>query len=151
MYHGEKKMAHFWARREAIFAICPFFMKKILYGSACFFSRLEQPKRPPNAPRLASVAAAVLWQHYFHHMHQPLTALLAQRSWEALVHWCSLVHTAHAPTHCRSCFMPRGTAWAHLTTDAVILPTLQPLPSMLPKRTHMGDTISISLILVGFG
>ena len=36
--------------------------------------------------------------------------------------------------------MPRGTAWAQLTTDAAILPTLRPLPSIEPKQTCMSDT-----------
>ena len=56
---------------------------------------------------------------------------------------------AHSPpTRRRSCFMPRGTARARLTTDAAILPTLQPLPSMLPERTRMGDTVPISFSVV---
>ena len=59
---------------------------------------------------------------------------------------------AHSPpTRRRSCFMPRGTAQAYLTTDAAILPTLQPLPSMLPKRTRMGDTVPISFSVVSIG
>ena len=87
-YHVKKKLAHFWARREARFAICPFFYEKIFFRPALFLSRLEQPKRPPNAPGLASVAAAVLWQHSFH--CRPPTAPLAQRSRVALVHWCGV-------------------------------------------------------------
>ena len=60
-----------------------FFTKKIFFRPALFLSRLEQPKRPPNAPGLVSVAAAVLWQHYFH--RRPPTAPPARRSREALV------------------------------------------------------------------
>ena len=59
----EKKMAHFWARREPVCAICPFFYEKIFFCAGLFFSRLEQPKRPQKPPGLASVAAAVLWLH----------------------------------------------------------------------------------------
>ena len=94
-YHVKKKLAHFWARREARFAICPFFYEKIFFRPALFLSRLERPKRPPNAPGLVSVAAAVLWQHYFH--RRPPTAPPARRSREALVHWFGSVHTARRP------------------------------------------------------
>ena len=56
---------------------------------------------------------------------------------------------AHSPpTRRGSCFMPRGTARTHLTTDAAILPTPRPLPSMLPKRTRLGDTVPISFSVV---
>ena len=72
-----------------------FFNEKIFFCAGLFFSCLEQPKRPPKAPGLASVAAAVLWQHSFH--CRPPTAPPARRSWEALVHWCGSVHTAHRP------------------------------------------------------
>ena len=72
-----------------------FFYEKIFFRPGLFLSRLEQPKRPPNAPGLVSVAAAVLWQHYFH--RRPPTAPPARRSREALVHWCGSVHTAHRP------------------------------------------------------
>ena len=75
--------------------ICPFFYQKIFFRPGLFWSRLEQPKRPPNAPGLASVAAAVLWQHSFH--CRPPTAPPARRSREARVHWCGSVHTAHRP------------------------------------------------------
>jgi hypothetical protein len=141
----EKKMAHFWARREARFAICPFFLR-IFFRPGLFFGRLEQPKRPPNAPGLASVPAAVLWQHYFH--HRPPTVPPARRSQEALVHWCGLVHMHSPPTRRGSCFMPRGTARAHLATDAAILPTPWPLPSIEPRQTCMGDTVPISFSVV---
>jgi len=94
-YHVKKKLARFWARREARFAICPFFLRKNIFRPALFLSRLERPKRPPNAPGLVSVAAAVLWQHYFH--RRPPTAPPARRSREALVHWFGSVHTAHRP------------------------------------------------------
>ena len=72
-----------------------FFYEKIFFRPALFLSRLERPKRPPNAPGLVSVAAAVLWQHYFH--RRPPTAPPARRSREALVHWFGSVHTAHRP------------------------------------------------------
>ena len=56
---------------------------------------------------------------------------------------------AHSPpTRRRSSFMPRGTARTHLTTNAAILPTPQPLPSMLPKRTCLGGTVPISFSVV---
>ena len=49
---------------------------------------------------------------------------------------------AHSPPiRRRSSFMPRGTARTHLTTNAAILPTPWPLPSMLPKRTRLGNTV----------
>ena len=57
-----KKMAHFWARREARFAICPFFLRKIFFRPGFFCGHPEQLKRPPKAPGLASVAAEVLWK-----------------------------------------------------------------------------------------
>ena len=82
-------------KRPPIFAICPFFYEKIFFRPGLFFSRPEQPKRPPNAPGLASVPAAVLWQHYFH--RRPPTVPPARRSREARVHWCGSVHTAPRP------------------------------------------------------
>ena len=32
-YHDKKKLAHFWARREARFAICPFFYEKNIFSA----------------------------------------------------------------------------------------------------------------------
>ena len=56
---------------------------------------------------------------------------------------------AHSPpTRRGSCFMPRGTARTHLTTDAAILPTPRPFPSIEPGRTRMGDTVPISFSVV---
>ena len=72
-----------------------FFYEKIFFRPALFFGRLERPKRPPNTPGLASVTAAVLWQHYFH--RRPPTGPPARRSREARVHWCGSVHTAPRP------------------------------------------------------
>ena len=34
----EKKLAHFWARREPVCAICPFFYEKIFFAPACFLA-----------------------------------------------------------------------------------------------------------------
>ena len=43
-----------------------FFNEKIFFRPSWIFHRQEQPKRPPNPPGLASIAAAVLWQQYLH-------------------------------------------------------------------------------------
>ena len=40
-------------------------LRKIFFRPSWIFHRQEQPKRPPNPPGLASIAAAVLWQRYF--------------------------------------------------------------------------------------
>ena len=40
--------------------------------------------------------------------------------------------------------MPRGTSQAYLTTDAAILPTPPPLPSIEPGRARMGNTPPVS-------
>ena len=37
-----------------------FFNEKIFFCAGLFFSRLEQPKRPPKPPGFASVAAALI-------------------------------------------------------------------------------------------
>ena len=36
-YHDKKKLAHFWARREARFAICPFFLRKNIFSARLVF------------------------------------------------------------------------------------------------------------------
>ena len=72
-----------------------FFNENIFFRPSWILHCQEQPKRPPNPPRLASIAAAVRWQHSFH--GRPLTAPPAWRSREALVYWCGSVHTAHRP------------------------------------------------------
>jgi hypothetical protein len=40
-------------------------LRKIFFRPSWIFHGQEQPKRPPNPPRLASIAAGVLWQRYF--------------------------------------------------------------------------------------
>ena len=92
-YHVKKNWPTFGPVGRPDLPYAHFFYEKIFFRPALFLSRLEQPKRPPNAPGLASVPAAVLSQHYFH--RRPPTAPPARRSREALVHWCGSVHTAH--------------------------------------------------------
>ena len=93
------------------------------------FHRQEQPKSPPKPPGLAFVA-------------EELCPLPVPCNFGGLGQAGVLVlFGAHSPpTRRRSWFMPRGSARAQLTTDAAILPTLRPLPSIQPKRTRMGDT-----------
>ena len=64
-----------------------------------------------------------------------------------LVRWCCSVHTAHRPA-VGSGLCPGGTTRAELTTAAAMLPTLQPLPSIEPGRTRMGDAPPVSFWVV---
>ena len=142
-YHGKKNWPTFGPVERPDLPYAHFFYEKIFFRPGLFFSRLEQPKMPPKAPGLASVAAAVLWQHSFH-CRPPDRAAGSEvpGSAGALVRF-----GAHSPpTRRTSCFMPRGTARAHLTTDAAILPTPRPLPSMLPERTLHGGYCTYFLL-----
>ena len=94
-YHGKKKWPTFGPVGRPDLPYAHFFYEKIFFRPGLFFGRLERPKRPPNAPGLASVTAAVLWQHYFH--RRPPTGPPARRSREARVYWCGSVHTAPRP------------------------------------------------------
>ena len=50
-YHGEKKLAHFWARREARFAICPFFYEKIFFSARLVFRPSRTAKKAAKRTR----------------------------------------------------------------------------------------------------
>ena len=58
--------------------------------------------------------------------------------------------SAHSPlTHRGSCFMPRGTARAHLTTDAAILPILRSLyPALSLDEPTWGNPVPVSFSVV---
>ena len=66
---GSKK--YFFRKKKGIWGhnrgppYAHFFIRKIFFRPSWIFHRQEQPKRPPNPPGLASIAAAVLWQRYF--------------------------------------------------------------------------------------
>ena len=66
---GSKK--YFFRKKKGIWGhnrgppYAHFFIRKIFFRPSWIFHRQEQPKRPPNPPGLASIAAAVLWQQYF--------------------------------------------------------------------------------------
>ena len=59
-----------------------FFYEKIFFRPSWIFRRQEQPKRPPNPPGLASIAAAVLWQRYFncHNRRPPYVHFFKKKS-----------------------------------------------------------------------
>ena len=119
-YHVKKKLARFWARREARFAICPFFYEKIFFRPALFLSRLERPKKAAKRTRVGfrscgSALATLL---------PPSTPDRAAGSEVPGSAGALVRFGAHSPpTRRRLCFMPRGTARARLTTNAAILPT----------------------------
>ena len=144
MVRREKKLAHFWARREPVCAICPFFYEKYFLRRLVFELSITAKKAPKAARvgfRSCSSALATL---------VPLSTRARDPERDGANRPPTLVpFSAHSPpTHRGSWFMPRGTTPAHPTTNAAVLPTPRPLPSMLPKRTHMGDTVSISFSLV---
>ena len=144
-YHVKKKLAHFWARREARFAICPFFLRKNIFSARLVFEPSRTAKKAAKRTRVGfrscrSALAALL---------PPSTPDRAAGSEVPGSAGALVRFGAHSPpTRRRLCFMPRGTARTHLTTNAAILPTPRPLPSMLPKRTRLGDTVPISFSVV---
>ena len=91
------------------------FLTKIFFCAGLFFSRLEQPKRPQKPPGLASVAAAVLWQHSFNCRPGPGTPNATEPT--APPRWCRSVHTARRPTG-----------------DRVLCPGVLPRPTRPPTQ-----------------
>ena len=89
--------------------------EKIFFCAGLFLSRLEQPKRPPKPPGLASVAAAVLWQHSFNCRPGPGTPNATEPT--APPRWCRSVHTARRPTG-----------------DRVLCPGVLPRPTRPPTQ-----------------
>ena len=144
-YHDKKKLAHFWARREARFAICPFFLRKNIFSARLVFRPSRTAKKAAKRTRVGfrtcgSALATLL---------PPSTPDRAAGSEVPGSAGALVRFGAHSPpTRRGSCFMPRGTARTHLTTDAAILPTPRPLPSIEPGRTRMGDTVPISFSVV---
>ena len=140
-YHDKKKLAHFWARREARFAICPFFLRKNIFSARLVFRPSRTAKKAAKRTRVGfctcSSALATLL---------PLLTPDRAAGSEVPGSTGALVRfgTHSPPTRRGSCFMPRGTARTRPTTDAAILPTPRPLPSIEPGRTRMGDTVPIS-------
>ena len=141
MVPREKKLAHFWARREARFAICPFFLRK-----KCFSARLVfWPSRT------AKKAAKCTWVGFCTCSSALATLIqLSTRAQDPERDGANRPPTlvpcsAHSPqTRRRSGLMPRGTTPAQPTTNEAVLPARWPLPSIEPGRTRMGDTLPIS-------
>ena len=51
-YHDKKKLAHFWARREARFAICPFFLRKNIFSARVVFRPSRTAKKAAKRTRV---------------------------------------------------------------------------------------------------
>ena len=113
----EKKMAHFWARREPVCAICPFFLRKIFFLRRLVFEPSITAKKAPKAARVGfrscSSALATLIQ---------LSTRARDPERDGANRPPTLVpFSAHSPpTRRRSWFMPRGTTPAHPTTNAAV-------------------------------
>ena len=128
-------------KRPPIFAICPFFFTKKFFSARLVFWSSRTAKKAAKRTRVGfrscSSALATLLP--------PSTPDRAAGSEVPGSAGALVRFGAHSPpTRRGSCFMPRGTARTHLTTDAAILPTPRPLPSIEPGRTRMGDTVPIS-------
>ena len=132
-------------KRPPIFAICPFFLRKNIFSARLVFRPSRTAKKAAKRTRVGfrtcgSALATLL---------PPSTPDRAAGSEVPGSAGALVRFGAHSPqTRRGSCFMPRGTARAHLTTDAAILLTLWPLPSIEPGRTRMGDTVPISFSVV---
>ena len=115
--------------------ICLFFYTNFYFSARLVFSDVENSQQAPKRQvcfRSSSSAPEAVIQLRTPHC----------RRFGDLGESCALVlFGAHSPlARCRSWFMPRGTTRAELTTDAAILPTLRPLPSIESGRTRTGDT-----------
>ena len=120
-YHVKKKLARFWARREARFAICPFFLRKIIFSTRLVFEPSRTAKKAAKRTRASfrscSSALAALVQ---------LSTRARDPERDGANRPPTLVpFSAHSPpTRRRSWLMPRGTTPAQPTTDAAVLPAL---------------------------
>ena len=129
-------MAHFWARREARFAICPFFLRKNIFSARVVFLPSRTAKKAAKRTRVGfrtcgSALATLL---------PPSTPDRAAGSEVPGSAGALVRFGAHSPpTRRGSCFMPRGTARTHLTTDAAMLPTPRGLyPALSPDEPAWG-------------
>ena len=92
-----------------------FFIRKIFFRPSWIFHRQEQPKRPPNPPGLASIAAAVLWQRYFNcHNRGPPYAhfFLRKKLFSAQLDFPPSRTAKKTPKTTRACFHSYSSALA---------------------------------------
>ena len=134
-------MAHFWARRDPVCAICPFFLRKNIFLRRLVFEPSRTAKKAPKAARVGfrscSSALATLIQ---------LSTRARDPERDGANRPPTLVpFSAHSPqTRPRSGFMPRGTTPAHPTTNGLFFDHPRPVSPIQSPSGGSGSACKIS-------